>query len=116
MNDIIGLILENGEIEKGATENGFVYKNPFEFNPKSDAICYVAELDEDVLREGVGYRYDDFINASKDFIDSENEVKQYCKDNNVSVEDMANNLFEYVDWQDPHTLIEDWRNSGAYTE
>lgn len=81
---VIGEILENGEIEKGYSEQGMIYKNSKAFYEKLDEICYVPESHDE------GYKYEDFIElaSGNDFI--------------------AKILFDSVDWQDPETLLEEW--------
>jgi len=114
--DTVGKILPSGKIEKEYFGQGFVYKNFDAFNNKTDEICYVSEHDSDVISEGVGHKYKDFVRIGQEFIDSDEDVKAYCKRENVSAEGIAEQLFEMVDWQSPETLICDWENSGAYTD
>lgn len=88
---LIGEILENGEIEKGQSAQGLIYKNSEAFNNKKD-VCYVPELNN------TKYTYDDFISIAN------------------GNEDIAKELFNCVDWQSPETLMEEWFNSDeVYT-
>jgi hypothetical protein len=105
---IIGEIDNNGKIHKDSTMNGYVYKNAYEFENKSDEICYIPEYgDEDNPRED-GFTYQDFLDIAKE------AIKNY--DWNITPEQLAQNLFDDVDWQSPHTLIDDWANSDVYDE
>lgn len=89
-NEIIGEILDDGDIEKGRTDQGLVYKNPLAFRQKN-GICYVAELSE------YEYTYEDFLNISN------------------GNEDIANIIFETVDWQSPGTLYDEYiQNDEIY--
>lgn len=89
---IIGKILENGEIIKGETAQGFVYKNSKAFYDKTDEICYVPELRD------VGYRYQDFM----DMCGGSFEV--------------ARDLFDIVDWQSPESQLEDYLSNDEVAE
>lgn len=82
-NEIIGEILEDGEIERGKTNQGLVYKNPLAFRQKN-GICYVAELSDDE------YYYDDFLRISN------------------NSEEIAKVIFETVDWQSPGTVYDEY--------
>jgi len=112
--ETIGEILPNGKVEKEYAGQGFIYKDFGAFENKEDKVCYVPELtDEDVVSEG--YKYKDFLDLSKEFISRNEDVKEYCQKSNISVEDVAKDLFDMVDWQHPSTLIYDWENHGTYT-
>lgn len=69
-----------GEIERGGTAQGFVFKDYEAFQTKSKAVCYIAELDDEK------YTYEDFLRIGGSEIS-------------------AQNLFEEVDWQHPETLF-----------
>lgn len=114
--DTIGNILPDGTIEKQYHGQGWIYKNFEAFKNKTENICYVSEYDEDEISEGVGYRYKDFVKMAQEFIDNDKEVTEYCKQEETTAEDIAENLFEMVDWQSPETLIVDWEINGSYTE
>lgn len=51
----IGEVLENGQIEKGASSQGMIYKSLEAFINKT-GVCYVPELDD------TEYTYMDFYN------------------------------------------------------
>lgn len=97
----IGKINSDGTIEKGKTEQGYVYKN-YENFFKREGICYIPEYGEST-QDGV--TFDDIIN----------EVKQYLVENNINlekipqrtIENMAFDVFDTVDWQYTSTLIDD---------
>lgn len=116
METTVGQILPDGTIEKEYYGQGWIYKNWNAFENKTDEICYVGEHDEDKLAEGVGYKYNDFVRLAQEFINRNEDVQEYCKENNVTAEDIALNLFEAVDWQDPTTEIDQWETYGSYTE
>ena len=78
----IGEILENGEIERGESYNGYIYKSLEAFLNKS-GICYVPELSDNK------YTY-------KDFLDMVN-----------GNEELAEILFDLVDWQSPGTKLDE---------
>lgn len=80
---IIGEILENGEIVKGLSEQGEVYKNSKAFYKKLNEVCYIPELSDD------GYTYEDFLNLAN------------------GSEEVASMLFDTVDWQSPETLLDE---------
>ena len=87
---VIGEILEDGEIEKGYSEQGMIYKNSKAFYEKLDEICYVPEFNN----TDEGYKYEDFVRIAL---------------NNQSI---AEELFDSVDWQSPEVLLEEWLNEG----
>lgn len=91
---MIGEILESGEIVKGETVQGMVYKNSKAFYKKLNEVCYVPELDED----NSGFTYEDFLNLTG------------------GNEKIATQLFESVDWQSPGTLLDEWFAEGEVYE
>ena len=117
----IGRILPDGKFEKEFYIQGYIYKNPKAFCEKTDEVCYVPEYSTDSLTdidsvdEEYKYTYKDFVLISQKFIDDNEDVKEYCKDSGMTAEDVAVNLFEFVDWQAPETLVCDWENNGTYT-
>ena len=117
----IGRILPDGKFEKEFYIQGYIYKNPKAFCEKTDEVCYVPEYSTDSLTdidsvdEEYKYTYKDFVRISQKFIDDNEDVKEYCKDSGMTAEDVAVNLFEFVDWQAPETLVCDWENNGTYT-
>lgn len=99
---IIGL-LQGDKVELGETDNGYVYKNSFAFDKQTDEICYIPELgiEGNIITEDTSvYRYSDFLEMATD----------YVKRNKLSntPQDMAEQLFECVDWQHPSTLLDEW--------
>lgn len=68
-------------IDRGATAQGYVYKNPNAFYGKTNEVCYIAELDDEP------FTYADFLGIA---------------DGN---EELATRIFENVDWQSPHTEV-----------
>lgn len=81
---IIGEILENGEIVRGLTDQGMVYKNSKAFYKKLNEVCYVPELSD------AEYTYEDFLNLAN------------------KSEEVAEALFDQVDWQSPEALLGDY--------
>ena len=81
---IIGEILENGEIVKGLTDQGMVFKNPRAFYEKLNEVCYIPELSD------TKYTYQDFLNMAN------------------GNENIARILFDTVDWQCPETLLDEY--------
>lgn len=99
---IIGLI-QGDRVELGETDNGYVYKNSFAFYKQTDEICYIPELgiEGDTITEDTSvYRYSDFLEIAT----------VYVKENRLSImpQDIAEQLFECVDWQHPDTLLTEW--------
>lgn len=80
---IIGEILENGEIEKGYTEHGSIYKNSKAFYEKSDEVCYIPDLSD------VEYTYNDFLTIAG------------------GKEDVAEMLFDSAKWEHPETTLDE---------
>lgn len=78
----IGEILENGEIEKGESSQGMIYKDYEAFKNKS-GVCYVPELDDKQ------YTYSDFLDLV------------------TGNENLAEIIFSLVDWQSPETKLEE---------
>ena len=70
--------------------------------------CDECEVDEEKFDDS--FTYQDFYDLAKKFVE-ENEVST-----EHSIETIAQNLFDMVDWQYPSTLINDWEISGAYED
>ena len=79
-------------IERGATEQGYVFKDERAFEKFKKKICYIPELHDG------GYTRQDFVDM--------------CNGR----EDFARELFYYVDWQSPETLLEEWFVNGEWDE
>lgn len=69
--------------ERGATLQGFVYKNMNEFKP-CGGVCYIPELSDTM------YTYDDFMYICKDY-------------------DTAITVFDMVDWQHVETAYDEFK-------
>ena len=67
--------------ERGATLQGFVYKNLDEFKQGGE-VCYIPELSDTM------YTYDDFMDICKDY-------------------DTAITVFDMVDWQHVETAYDE---------
>ena len=74
----------------------------------NDNLCDECNNGEEKFDEF--YNYDLFIKLAKEFKDRNKISDKY------SVEDIAKNLFDSVDWQFPETLISDWENSDTYID
>lgn len=72
-------------IERGATTQGFVYKNTKAYEDKQ-GVCYIPELRDET------YTYDDFISIAN------------------GDEKVARELFDTVDWQSPELLMDEWED------
>lgn len=78
------------EINRGATENGFVFKDEEAFFDDYDAPCYVPELSNHVY--------------------THNEILGICGDR----EDIATECFFGVDWQHPESWYEELFTCGGF--
>lgn len=78
----------NLEIDRELWGQGEIYRSEEAYFLKPDEICYIPELSNTVYKK-------------QDFLDMCN--------GNVQI---ANMLFEQVDWQHPETLLSEWRENG----
>lgn len=75
------------KLEKSWLRQGYVYKNPNTYFNELDAVCYVPELSDRL------YTRQDFLNM--------------CNGQT----DIADHIFDAVDWQHPETYLdEQWTN------
>ena len=74
-------------IERGPTDQGFVFKDEEAYETDKTKVCYVPELSDEAY-------------TGKDFLDIAGE------------QDLADELFDQVDWQHPETLFDEWWNMG----
>jgi len=103
---------------------GYGFKDEQAFVEKK-GICYIPEhaftdiegksfdcpeCKEDEEKFDDSFTYQDFYDLAKKF-----KEKNDISDKHT-VEDIARNLFEMVDWQYPSTLICDWETGGVYEE
>lgn len=87
---------ENGEgeaIDRGWYSQGFIYKNDRAFYEGAaegapQEVCYIPELDD------ATYTYIDFL----EMCDGQTNI--------------AEELYEAVDWQHPETLLDEWFDEG----
>nr|DAO43609.1 MAG TPA: zinc-ribbon containing domain protein [Caudoviricetes sp.] len=82
---------ENGEGEKIVREfygQGMIFKDEDAFYNRPDDACYIPELSDTVY--------------------TRNSILQEC--NNQT--DLAEEVFEAVDWQHVSSLLEDWMRNG----
>lgn len=82
--DKIGRI-EDGKITREWYGQGYVFKDWDAFYNRPDDPCYVAE-------------YSDTIYTRNDFLE--------MTDGHV---DLAEQIFEFVDWQSPWTVFDEWK-------
>lgn len=108
--ETIGNIDENGYITKDYDGQGFIYKNYKAFFEKSNDICYIPELCEsiNINNETQSYTYQDFLDIAKGTFENNN-----LKGN---PEKLAELLFEFVDWQSPETMIDEWETMGEFED
>lgn len=111
--------IKNGIIEREYHGQGYIYKNFEAFNSKSDEICYVPELSTDegetaTTENTTTYNYNDFLELANGFLETNEESRAWCKENNVKADDIATELFHAVDWQHPETLLNEWEMNGSY--
>ena len=76
------------KIEREYFQQGWIFKDCGSFRNNMDAPCYVPELDDTVY-------------TKKDFL-------QLCNNQ----EEIAEELFEQLDWQSPSTLFNEWEDMG----
>ena len=87
----VGKITKSGEILRDFFRQGNVFKDG-EAYAKKQGVCYVPELND------YKYTYNDFLTIAN---------------NNEAIADL---LFEYVDWQSPETLYDEWYNEDEIME
>ena len=75
-------------LEREYFQQGWIFKDWRAFRNNMDAPCYVPELDDTVY-------------TKKDFL-------QLCNNQ----EEIAEELFEQLDWQSPSTLFNEWEDMG----
>ncbi len=76
------------ELQREPFGQGWIYKDWEAFQNRPEAPCYVPELNDAV------YTRNDFV--------------AMCN----GQEEIAEELFDGVDWQNPSTLMNDWENAG----
>lgn len=98
----IGEIKEDGTVEKGETDQGYVYKS-YENFYKREGKCYVAECEKEKNIEEVGITYDGIYEEVCDYL-------LLCgvdvtKVPEERINGMVEDVFETVDWQLTSSLI-----------
>lgn len=98
----IGEIKRDGTVEKGQTDQGYVYKS-YENFYKREGKCYVAEYEEEKNIEDVGITYDGIYEEVCDYL-------LLCgvdvtKVPEERINGMVEDVFETVDWQLTSSLI-----------
>lgn len=97
----IGKILEDGTVKKEYCGQGWIYKN-YENFYKREGKCYIAECEDGPISK-VGVTFSDICE----------EIKNYLKKYDVDLDkltpkdiaDLAEDVFETVDWQLTSSLI-----------
>lgn len=100
--ETIGKLLGNNKVELEWSGQGYIYKNFKAFLNKTEEICYIPEhgIDEEDNIE-LSYSYKDFIKFAT----------EYLKDNTnceLTTEELAEELFNIVDWQLVETLLNEY--------
>lgn len=95
-NEVIGICIVNGdgilqEFKRSYYRQGWIFKNPYAFKNEPKKPCYVPELSNTI------YTGEDFLNM--------------C--NNQA--DIAEIVFEAVDWQHPETYLDEQYATGEMT-
>lgn len=109
----IGEIKTDGTVEKGATDQGYVYKN-YENFYKRQGKCYVAEHEEEKNIEEVGITYDGIYEEVCDYL-------LLCgvdvtKVPEERINGMVEDVFDTVDWQFTSSLIYEDYLAGEVAE
>lgn len=76
------------ELQREFFGQGWVFKDWEAFRERQDAPCYVPE-------------FDDTVYTANDFMALCNNQRE-----------IAEELFDEADWQNPSTLMNDWENAG----
>ena len=98
----IGEIKSDGTVEKGETDQGFVYKS-YENFYKREGKCYVAEHEKEKNIEDVGISYDGIYEEVCDYLlDCGVNVSKVPEER---INGMVEDIFETVDWQFTSSLI-----------
>lgn len=83
----IGTLCDNGEIIRGQTDQGIVYKN-YNNYVTGEGVCYVPELSDTLYTRA--------------------DILSMCNNN----ERVANFIFDVIDWQSPEAFLNDLLNSA----
>jgi hypothetical protein len=108
----VGTINELGMVTKEYFQQGYIYKNADEFKPGGD-ICYIPELTGDIIKDyplPEGYKTTE---DSKYVIGPDGSIEEFANtykyDDFIRLaggnEDMAQLIYDLVDWQSPESLI-----------
>ncbi len=103
--EIIGLLIEGKIMFLGQTNNGFMYKNKIAFREQTDEICYIPQhgVEGDLIEDDSNvYRYKDLYKMAKAYVDKNQTGQNY--------EEVAQAIFDLVDWQFPSSIILEWEN------
>lgn len=103
MCNVIGKILEDGTIEKEYYRQGYIYKN-YENFYKREGICYVSEYDSTNINDG-GISFEGICEEVVDYLKDCDVDLNKITDNQIA--NMAEDLFEELDWQYVGSLIMD---------
>lgn len=98
----IGKIKSDGTVEKGQTDQGYVYKS-YENFYKRGGKCYVAEHETENNIEDVGITYEGIYEEVCDYL-LECGVNVFKVPEKI-IQGMVEDIFETVDWQFTSSLI-----------
>lgn len=79
---------EGEQIERGWYRQGMIFKDEEAFFNRPDDVCYIPELSDTVY--------------------TRNDILRECN----GQEDIAEEVFQTVDWQHISSLLEDWQVNG----
>lgn len=79
------------KLERHWFQQGYIYKNPNAYFDDKSAVCYVPELS-------------DSLYTGQDFLDMCNGQPE-----------IADHIFDAVDWQNPETYLDEQWNGGGRT-
>jgi len=102
--ETIGKLLGNNKVELEWSGQGYIYKNYKAFKNKTEEICYIPEygVDEEDNIE-LSYTYKDFIEFATEYL-KENPNCEF------TAEQVAEELFNTVDWQSVEILLYEYDN------
>lgn len=96
-------------ITTGADTQGMTYHNWDAFYNKPDFPCYVGEY---TYEKGESFKGAKFFNIEDSGVWTQRKIVKACGGN----EQLAEKVFNYVDWMDISTAINDFVNEGEIME
>lgn len=98
----IGEIKADGTVEKGETDQGYVYKS-YENFYKREGKCYVAEHEKESNIEEVGITYEGIYEEVCDYLQECGVNISKVPEERINI--MVEDVFDTVDWQFTSSLI-----------